>query len=73
LHIQEITITGPITQAGSHMIKWNVDVGGGAFGQIWTFADVSGYTQFFHVKTRFGFYANFPTYAAAERAIRGQA
>jgi hypothetical protein len=73
MHIQEVTITKAPKVSGSNAIRWNVDLDGRPFGQIWTFKNTKTDTHRFHVAT-LGRppLPSFATYAEAERALRGQ-
>lgn len=68
--MQNVTITKN-TAKGSNAVRWNVDLNGVPFGQIWTFK-ARGEVHPFHVKTLAGAYAAFDTYKAAETFIRGE-
>lgn len=69
--LQTITITKVKPLRGSNIIRWNFDLNGNAFGQVWTFK-AKGETHLFHAKTLAGAYEAFPTYAEAETFMRGK-
>ena len=37
VRLQEVTVTGPLKWKGSNATRWNFDLDGKPFGQVWTF------------------------------------
>lgn len=71
INVQEVTITKVNPAKGGSQIRWNVELDGKPFGQIWTFKKKAGFKFMFHAKSLAGEYGEFETYAEAERFIRG--
>lgn len=67
--LQEITIT---KEHSLHSGRWNFDLNGKPFGQIWTYTKRNGFKFRYHAKTLAGAYADFATYAEAETFMRGE-
>lgn len=70
--IQEVTITKiPATNGGS-MIKWNFDLNGKPFGQVWTYKNAPGFGFRFHILTLGGIASSCDTFKEAEAFMREQ-